>query len=89
MMRKEFQAKQITDSAIVDAIESIQLRNLEGGANRSNIIAAFPHMPAKVTAAKIRQATLKGVIIGCSDDICAREGRNGCAVRYSIPEMVH
>lgn len=88
-MKKALQAKHILDSAIIEAITAIQHLGIEGGANRMNIIAAFPAMPAKVTTAKLRQATLKGIIVGCSDDVCARAGKNGCSVRYSLPETVN
>lgn len=88
MNRKEFQAKSIPDEELVKAIEIIQSLNVEGGTNRHNIIAHFAHLPAKIVTAKLRQGALKGIIVGCSSDTCARAGKNGCSSRYSLPEGV-
>lgn len=69
-MLKVHQAKCITDDQIVLAVA-----NLGEDATRSAICDLFPNVPRKVVASKIRQATLKGKLYGCSSDICARVGR--------------
>jgi len=80
--RKLFQAKSITDTRIESVVGL-----LAHGANRTAIIAELAEFPAKVVSSKLRQAVLKGILNGCSSDICARAGKNGCGDVYAvIPE---
>lgn len=82
MASKVFQAKCITDEQIVKAVQSTHPQS-----HRSAIIALFPNVPPKVVAAKVRQAALKGVIVGCASDTCARAAQHGCGECYALPEV--
>lgn len=80
-MPKGLQAKNITDIAIIDAVQTTAPHS-----HRQAIIAHFPELPAKIVTAKLRQAALKKILIGCADDSCARKGKNGCSEPYRIDE---
>lgn len=81
-MRKEFQAKSIADEEIVKAVQETHPQS-----HRQAIIALFPNVPAKCVTAKLRQAVLKKLLIGCASDSCARHGKNGCGEPYRIAEL--
>lgn len=83
MQKKMFQAKSIPDEAIVKAVQ-----DAHPNSNRQAVIAAFPELPSKIVTAKLRQATLKGLLIGCASDSCARQGTAGCAEAYRVAEVM-
>ena len=72
-MLKMVQAKAISDEQIVLAVQSLVIEKRL--TTREYITALFPNVPPKVTSAKLRQAALKGKLIGCTSDKCARKLR--------------
>lgn len=87
MVRKQFQSKQISDDEIVTAVRSLKGSGVFG-AMRPGVAALFPAIPSKVVYAKLRQATLKGKLHGCSSDSCARSGMCllTCVLGYAVVE---
>lgn len=82
-MKKDIQAKHIDDSRIVQAVSDAHPHS-----HRQAIIALFPDVPSKIVTAKLRQATLKKLLIGCASDSCARRGANGCYEVYRVAEVL-
>lgn len=79
---KLVQAKSISDELIVSAVA-----NLQPDASRQRVIEQFPEFPAKIVTSKLRQATLKKLLVGCASDSCARQGKNGCGDSYRVAEV--
>lgn len=79
-MRKEIQAKHVTDLNLLRAVEA------SGIGTRDAICAQFGELPAKVVNSKLRQAVRKGLLSGCKLDTCARRGKclNQCGGVYKV-----
>lgn len=80
-MKKEFQAKQITDALILKAVRGAQGSS---SASRWDIHAIFPNTPKKVVDAKLRAATMRGLLEGCNTFRCAHG--KGCRGNYKVVE---
>lgn len=61
MIRKQFQAKQITDHQIVLAVNKCQ--DATWPTNGAEICSLFPSIPSNVVKCKLRQAILKKLVV--------------------------